>query len=399
MAAACAVATRAPVQRTPNSAICGTGPERVHVRIGKKDTSGCIDSGKEDDLRRANSAANLGFVAKATLVVLGIVGLAYVLWLGRDVLFVAFFAVLVASFLSVFVSPLQRIGVPRPLAAILVLLLFIGLLAVVLVASWPTLQHQLGVARQQLPPALLGLAEWVEREYLEIVGGIAQPEVRIIEQVQMQLGRESAELIFGALPLLNSIAGAFAGLLIVVFTGLFLASEPRVYANGLARLFPRSTRRRVYEAMLAVGDMLPRWMMGTVISMTVIGLLIGTGLWLLDMPAAVVLGIVAGLFEFVPYFGPLMAALPALAIALTVSPGKALAVALLYGGVQLVESNLVHPLVMRGAIKLPPALTLLFATFMAVLFGFLGLLLAVPILVTGKVLVEMLFVEEVTDET
>ena len=396
--AACAAATRAPFQRTPNSAICGTGPEHVHVRSGTQGATCRRGTGKEGGLRRINGAANLGFVAKATLVVLGITGLAYVLWLGRDVLFVAFFAVLVASFLSVFVAPLERIGIRRPLAAFLVLLLFIGLLTVVLVASWPILQAQLGVARQQLPMALMGLAEWLEREYLEIVGGIAHPEVRLIEQVQTRLNRESAELIFGALPLLNSLAGALAGFLIVMFTGLFLAAEPRVYANGLARLFPRSTRRRVYEAMLAIGHMLPRWMLGTVISMSVIGVLIGTGLWLLKMPAAVVLGIVAGLFEFVPYFGPLLAALPAIAIALAISPGKALAVALLFGGVQLVESNLLHPVVMRGATKLPPALTLLFATFMAVLFGFLGLLLAVPILVTGKVLVEMLYVEEVSDE-
>jgi predicted PurR-regulated permease PerM len=119
----------------------------------------------------------------------------------------------------------------------------------------------------------------------------------------------------------------------------------------------------------------------------------------LRIPGAFVLAVLAGLLEFVPIFGPFIAAAPAVAVALIVSPLTALWVALLYIVVQQLESNLISPLVMKGAVKLPPAITLLFQLLMAILFGFIGLLVAVPMLSGIIVLVRTLYVEPLETQT
>jgi predicted PurR-regulated permease PerM len=168
--------------------------------------------------------------------------------------------------------------------------------------------------------------------------------------------------------------------------------------RGIIVLIPRSRRRRAGEVLPEAGAALVQWMKGTAIGMAVIGIVSAVGLTLIGVPAALALGLIAGLLEFVPYVGPALSFVPATVVALAVSPEKALWVIGLYLLVQGLESNLLMPLLMKQMVKLPPALTLLFQTFMATLFGFLGLLLAVPILAMGKILVEELYVEAVADE-
>lgn len=334
-----------------------------------------------------------GSVARATLVVIGLWALANVLWVGRDLVFVAFFAVLVAAFLSIFVDPLHRIGVPRVVAAIAVLVTVVGVLAIVAALAWPTLQAQLAVIRLQLPEALMEAAAWIESQYQTIVGRFGQPDDALRQQLQTRLTRELAEVVSGAVPLLNTVLGALAGLLIFLFAGLYLAVEPSTYVRGLALLVPPQGRARTRDVLHGVGRALRRWILGTVISMITIGALTTLGLSLLGLPAALALGVIAGLLEFIPILGPILSAVPAMALAITISPAQALWVGLLYLGIQQVESNVIHPLIMKGVVELPPALTILFQALMAILFGFIGLLLAVPTLAAVKTLTEMLYVD------
>lgn len=344
-----------------------------------------------------SGGVTLGLIARGTLVVLGIYALASALWLGRDILFVAFFAVLVASLLAIPVGWAERLGLPRSVAAPIILLLAIGLLILAATALWPTVREQLSVVRADLPAAVDQLGRWAERQYQIMTGQLGRPDDKLVEMARQRATAEAAGVIGGAIPLLNTLAGAVFGVFVVLFAALFMAIEPHTYARGVALLVPRRSRRRVLEAMIHSGEMLRRWMVGAVISMVIIGVLTTAGLLLLGIPAALVLGILAGLLEFVPYYGPILSAVPAIAVAFTVSPTTALWVALLYLVIQQLEGSVVHPLVMRGAVELPPALTIIWSTLMAVLFGFLGLLLAVPMLAVGKTLVERLYIEEVTE--
>lgn len=335
----------------------------------------------------------LGFVARATLVVIGLWAFASLIWLGRDILFVAFFGVLVALFLSIFVDPLERWGVPRPIAAVAVLFAFVGLLCVAFLLLWPTLQAQFSVIGRELPQAVEGLESWFRGQYRLMVGEVGRPRDEFLQPLRERLAREAANIVGGALPLLNTVVGALFGLFVTVFSGLYLSIGPEVYLSGLTRLFPPRSRPRIRRALNAVAADLRLWILGTAINMVVIGAATTLGVWLLGLPAPLALGLIAGLLEFIPIYGPILSAIPAVLLALLVSPGDALWVVVLYTGIQQVESNVLAPLVMRSAVRLPPALTLLFGALMAVLFGFLGLLLAVPILTAALALIRRLYVE------
>lgn len=332
------------------------------------------------------------------MVVLGLWALANMLWLGRELLFVAFSAVLVALFLSYFVELLERVGMPRALAAVLVLLLMAGLVAGTFWIAWPTLRAQFILIQRELPGAISEVERWIRSQYELVTGQVGRPNGDLTRLIQERLGREVANVVAGALPLLNTVVGALFGAFIVIFAGLYLAIEPALYVRGLTKLVPPEGRPWIERALELAGSDLRRWLLGTAIDMVLIGVLTTLGLWLLGIPAALALGLIAGLLEFIPIFGPILSAIPAIAVALIISPADALWVALLYIAIQQLESNLVTPLVMRGAVDLPPALTMLVGALMAILFGFLGLLLAVPILATVLALVRRLYVEPMEEE-
>jgi predicted PurR-regulated permease PerM len=168
--------------------------------------------------------------------------------------------------------------------------------------------------------------------------------------------------------------------------------------RGLIVLVPRSRRRRAGEVLPLAGVAMVQWMKGTALAMVFVGTVATIGLSIIGVPAALALGIIAGFLEFIPYIGPALSFIPATVIALTISPQMALWVIGLYAVVQSLESSVVTPVLMNQMVKLPPALTLLFQTMMAALFGFLGLLLAVPILATAKILIQELYVESIADE-
>jgi predicted PurR-regulated permease PerM len=129
--------------------------------------------------------------------------------------------------------------------------------------------------------------------------------------------------------------------------------------------------------------------------MIFIGLLTWIGLSILGVPLALTLGLIAGLLSFIPNFGPILSALPALLLAFIESPRSALYVGGLYILVQLIESNIVTPLIEKETVELPPALTIMFQLSLAVLVGGLGLVLATPLLAVIMVLVQMVYIEDV----
>jgi predicted PurR-regulated permease PerM len=157
---------------------------------------------------------------------------------------------------------------------------------------------------------------------------------------------------------------------------------------------PRPRRARVEEVLQEVGTTLGHWLVGRLVSMGIIGGITTVGLWLIGVPLAPALGLLAALAEFVPNIGPFLAFVPALLLALTESTTRALAVLLLYLSVQGFESYVLTPLVEKQAVELPPALTITAQVLMAVLAGGLGLALATPLAAAVLVLVQRLYIED-----
>jgi predicted PurR-regulated permease PerM len=334
-----------------------------------------------------------GSVARAILIAIGLLGLALLLWAGRNVLFILFFGVLVGVFLTVFVDRLVAWGVPRAAGVGGVLLALVVVVAGFSVVVWPTLRDQLTVLGQELPGVVEEVRGLAEAQYRGLTGRVGEPATDLEDQVRSGLAAQLGAIVGGAIPVISTALGALAGALVVLAVGIYTAVDPALYRRGVERLVPPSHRDRAGLALDRTGHSLRRWMIGTLINMILVGLMTGVGLWLLGIPAPIALAVIAGLLEFVPIAGPILAAIPAIALALTVSPMTALWVTLFFVVIQQVESNVLTPVVMRGTVRLPPALTVLFQTLMAVIFGFLGLLLAVPILAVVMVLVKTLYVE------
>ena len=199
-------------------------------------------------------------------------------------------------------------------------------------------------------------------------------------------------------PFLSSTLAVVAGVLLVIFLAIYVAVEPKTYHDGMMHLFPHDARPRAGEVLTAIAVVLRKWLVTQLIAMVVIGTVTTIVLLLLDVPAAFPLGVLAGLLEFIPTIGPILSAVPAIAMGFVDSPEKALYVTLAYWGIQFLENQLLIPILMREGVDIPPALTIIGQAVMALVFGFLGLLVAVPLLAAGMVAVKMLYVEGVVGD-
>ena len=197
---------------------------------------------------------------------------------------------------------------------------------------------------------------------------------------------------------ITSTFAVIGGVLFVLVMAIYVAADPAMYHRGLMHLFPRPARRRAGEVLSAVAMALRKWLLAQLVAMLVIGVVTTGVLMALGVRAAVPLGILAGLLEFIPMIGPIMSAVPAVAMGFVDSPEKALWVALAYTGIQFAENHLLIPILMKEGVDLPPALTIVAIALMGLVFGFLGMLIAVPLLAALVVVVKMLYVEDVVGD-
>lgn len=324
-------------------------------------------------------------VAISTCAVLALLALFYAI----DVLLLVFAGVLVALFLralSDWISEHTPLSARWSLA--LVVLALAGLVALGLWLGGTRLAGQVDELKEKLPRAIEELKEWLEKTGW---GRTLLDRLPATDEL-IPRRRDLLSRVGGAV---SSTLGWLGDGLVVMFIGLFLAAEPGIYVNGLVRLVPRGRRERAREVLRAVGSTLRYWLLGKILAMALIGVVTTVGLWLLGLPLALTLGVLAALLTFIPNIGPVLSAVPAVLLALTQSPTRALYVVLLYIGVQVVESYLITPIVQRRTVSLPPGLTLTAQVLAGVLLGAMGLVLATPLAAALLVLVQMLYVQDV----
>jgi predicted PurR-regulated permease PerM len=194
-----------------------------------------------------------------------------------------------------------------------------------------------------------------------------------------------------------TLGSAAADFVLVVFGAIFLAANPKLYRRGLIKLVPRRGRDLANEALTDSGRALKLWLIGQLVAMLLVGLLTWLGLWFIGLPAALALALTAGFLEIIPYVGPVLAAIPGVLLALLISPDMALWTLFVYLGVQQLEGVLITPLIQGKAVTLPPAVTVFGVVAAGIMFGFVGLIFAAPLLVVAYVLVKKLYVREALD--
>ncbi len=312
----------------------------------------------------------LRLVVAATFVILAI-------WLLSDVLTIVFAAALLAVILHGMADFLHRVTrLPYWAALTIVTLVIIGLLVGLGFLAGPGLSAQATQLRQALTGQLSTLQERLGRSDWGRL---------ILQQLPSALGGEKQG---GNIP--TGFAGSVAGILgsafgligtlaVVVIAGVYFAAAPGAYVNGAMRLVPARHRTKAKQLVLAAGKALWAWSVGQALDMLVVGALSGLGLWALGVPLALALGVLAGLFNFVPYIGAIVGAVPAVIIAFSVGSTVGLETIGLYLVIQGFEGNVMAPLIQKQAVHLPPALTILAQTALGAILGIPGLIFATPI--------------------
>lgn len=318
------------------------------------------------------------------LITIGIVALALLLWQLRDLLLLVFGAVLVAVIFAATARLIVRhTPLPHGWALLAAVVLTVGVVAGALALFGAQLAAQSRQLGEMLPRAWEAVQGYADAWGL---GGQLQGALEQFgggEQIAQQLGTAAM-----------AVGSGLTNAMLVIVGGIYFAAQPKLYRTGLIKLVPEKGRGLVVTALDDSHRALKLWLLGQLVSMTIIGVLTTLGLWLLGVPSALALGVLAGLLEFIPYAGPILAAIPALLLALTVGPEVMLWTLLLYAGLQQVEGNLVQPMVQQRAVDLPPALLLFALVAGALLFGAAGIVFATPLTVVLFVLVKRLYVRE-----
>lgn len=320
---------------------------------------------------------------RRVLIVLALAALFSLAWYLRHLVLMLFGAVVVATIFRALADRIANItGLREGVAVALSIALIVGSAAALAALFGAHVVGQVEVLVDRLPAA------WNSFEARIGDIGLGDQLRRIVDSA----GQTGSFASFSRAVL--SIGNGIAETLVVIFAGIFLATQPRFYRAGAIKLVPPGRRALIAEAMDDSEGALRLWLKGQLIAMVVVGLLTGFGLWLLGVPSAFALGLLAGLLEFIPFAGPILAAVPAILLALAVGPDLALWVALLYFAVQQFEGYVLTPLVQQYAVDLPGVVLLFSLLGFGAIFGILGVILAAPLSVVTYVLIKRLYVIE-----
>ncbi|MEO7599145.1 MAG: AI-2E family transporter [Opitutus sp.] len=324
-----------------------------------------------------------GSFSRYVLMAVSIAGLVYLGWKLIDVALLAFggivFAAVLRALAGLFVSRFKWSERWSLVLVLFLLLLLFGGLAWMFGAQLLAQAEQL---RTELPRAVGTVQERIE----EWSGGR-------IKLSGFQPPSDTAKMVANLAKVAGLTAGIVGHAVIIFFVGLYFAFDPYVYVRGVVRLVPVDHREAVRSALTSAGDALRKWLIGQLASMTAVGLLTGIGLGFAHVPLALALGVLAGLLDFIPVVGPILAIAPGLILALSVDPRTAVWAAVVYIGVQQLENHVIVPLAQRWSVQLPPAISILSIVGFGLLFGVMGVLFGMPMTVVAMVLVKKLYVE------
>lgn len=344
---------------------------------------------KADSQRQSSQQPiSIGFAFKLLCLFFGFIIVVYIAWQAFDVLLILFGGTLGAIALTRLSNWItQKTHWPYPLALALLLLSLLGLVAL---AGWNVAPE----LNRQFPGFVDRLSEMVDRlgQQLQQYGWVQKLFASQIDWSSML--PDGTKAIRTATGVFSATFGILGTLVLIIVLSIFLAVNPRIYIQGFLRLLPPHQRDRAGEVLAQTGGILWAWLFSKFIAMLFIGGITALGLWLIGVPYALTLALIAGLLSFIPNIGPVLALIPALLVALMQGTGTMLWVAGLYIGTQFFETYFLTPYLQQEVVEIPPGFALIMQVLFGIMAGALGVVLAVPITAAGMVVARMLYVED-----
>jgi predicted PurR-regulated permease PerM len=342
-----------------------------------------VTTGRSDDPRALIRYALVGVVMTAAL--------AWVLFQVRDTILVIYVAALVAIGLSPIVTAIQRHPrtprrMPRWAAVLVIYLIFIGILTAIAMLVFPPLIAQARELWAEAPGHLERGQQWL------VDRGLLMAPLSVREAVEQAPGTKTDAVgtIFGAI---WSVVGGIFGLVTILILAFYLMVDSENIVGVFLRLFPRNRRKAVRDACESVSTKVSAWLGGQLLLAGIIGSTAAIGLWLMGVPYFWVLALIAGIGEMIPMVGPLLAAIPAVAVGLTVSPSMGAGVAVFFFIQQQIENHLLVPKVMERQVGVSAVVVIVALLIGGSLLGIVGAILAVPTAAILQVLIHELVPE------
>lgn len=381
-------------------------------------------------------------LTRAAITVLAVWFGLQLLWSVRSLAILVFLAALFGIAVARGVDHLERFRIRRGIASALIVLGTLGAIGGVLALTAPTLVDQGRQLQREFPAAVAKVQTWIDTKRGGLLGSLissaagtaggeapaadsavttpptaagpavtgptatgpaataaAQPDgqgapsaTSPTDAIKRRLSEGLGSATKYLFSFVSNTLAAIGAFVLLIFLAMYIGAEPEVYRGWMLAVVPATSRAQTRLVLDGISAVLRKWLVTQLVAMVVIGTVSFVVLMLLDVKAAFALAFIAGLLEFIPTVGPLLSAVPAVLMGFVDSPEKALAVAVAYWGIQFLENNLLIPYLMRGEMDLPPAITLVAQTLMTLVFGFLGLMVAVPL--TAAVLVPVRMIAE-----
>lgn len=282
----------------------------------------------------------------------------------------------------------QRHHVPRPFGALAGLLLVVGVIGLLGYFIVPAFVTQVRDFANTLPHTI----DRTERYIHGVTGVKKQTLVNEVTNFVQGYTHNPQKLIAPLESVGLSVVGIVAGLVVVIITSLYIAISPRPLTNGLLSLLPAERRETARHVMSRVGTSWLGWLEAIAIDMLVLGGLLYLGMRAVGLPFALGFAVFSALLTVIPNYGSIISAIPPVLLGLSISPGKAVLVLVVYVIVNQIEGNLILPLVMARTVNLHPAVVAIGVLVMAQLFGLIGVIISIPLISLAVILVEELWI-------
>lgn len=338
-----------------------------------------------------NSTVTPTALYRAVLLAFGLVVAGLIFEQLTTLVLAVLIVVIIATPLSAFASLLQRARVPRAIGAVLGLLLGLGALGGLIALIVPVFNHEINAFTNSLP----SIVDELRRRLGHLTG--TSPN-RVGQQIQhfVDTYTQHPSKLLGPLATVGAgVVAAVATIIVILLTALYTAIHPEPLLTGVIRIAPPAKRPQAERILSRLRDAYLGWLKGLVVGMIILGGLTYAGLRIAGLDFAAFFATFTAVAMIIPYFGALISSIPPIVYALTISPSKAVIVAVIYIVAHQVESNVIQPLVVARNVELHPALVAVGVVAVDQLFGFVGLIVAVPILSTFKILVEELWIKPV----